>query len=183
MSTPIFTIQGADSQRTFSGEAMQEQDHWWFDSNHVQATKPQLHDYLQVEMGWSQALQEEGVNRRCIPAQNKQERWQVWLEAQHIWTMRLTQKLAWAWLVPFTVIHWVSPYADELELPMSIQIHSVQPVWCLDPVINDPLICQHMEPPPPVKVDGEEEYQLLSIAENRIYQTKLHYHLRSTGYN
>ena len=77
----------------------------------------------------------------------------------------------------------MSPYAYELELPASIRIYRVQPVSLLDPVVNDPLDGQQVKPPPPVEVDGEEEYQVLSVEDSRMYRSQLQYLIRWTAYD
>jgi hypothetical protein len=41
----------------------------------------------------------------------------------------------------------VSPYAYELELPVSMRIHPVQSVSLLDPAVEDPLAGQVVPPP------------------------------------
>jgi len=63
----------------------------------------------------------------------------------------------------------VSPYAYELESPASIRIHRVQPVLILDMVVEVPIVGQCVEPPPPVEVDGEEEYQVSSVEDSHVY--------------
>lgn len=65
------------------------------------------------------------------------------------------------------------PFAYESELPASIQIHSVQPVSLLDTVVDDPLVGQWIEHPPQVEVDGEEEYQVSSVEDSRVYRKQL----------
>jgi len=60
----------------------------------------------------------------------------------------------------------VSPYTYKLELPASIRIHRVQPISLLDPVVEDPLEGQVVLPPPPVEVEGEEEYQLSCVEDS-----------------
>jgi len=89
-------------------------------------------------MRWSQLVQQEGANPGRVPAPNIQEDSQVWLDARNIQTTRPTRKLDWKRLGPFRVVHQISPYAYELQLPASIRIHQVQPVSLLDPVVNDP---------------------------------------------
>jgi predicted GH43/DUF377 family glycosyl hydrolase len=59
----------------------------------------------------------------------------------------------------------------------------VQPVLLLDPVIEDPLEGQVVPSPPPVEVDGEEEYQLPGVEDSRVYRNQLQYLVRSTGYD
>jgi len=143
----------------------------------------QIHQHLRVEMRQSQALQEEGANRGQIPAPNIQEGSQVWLDARHVRSTRPTRMLNWKQLGPFTVVHRVSPYAYTLELPASIRIHPVQPVSLLDQVVNDPLDRQQVKPPPLVEMDGEEEYQVLSVEDSRMYRSQLQYLIRWTGYD
>jgi hypothetical protein len=77
----------------------------------------------------------------------------------------------------------VSPYASELELPVSIRILSVQPVSLLDPVLDDPLEGEVVAAPPPVEVDEEEEYQVSSGEDSRVYWNQLQYLIRWTGYD
>jgi hypothetical protein len=67
----------------------------------------------------------------------------------------------------------VSLYAYELDLLVSIRIHRVQPVSLLDPVVEDPLEGQVVLPPPSVEVDGEEEYQVSSVEDSRMYRSQL----------
>ena len=62
----------------------------------------------------------------------------------------------------------VSPYAYELELPASIQIHRVQPVSIWDTVVENPFVGQRVEPRPAAEVDGAEEYQVPSIENSRV---------------
>ena len=77
----------------------------------------------------------------------------------------------------------MSPYAYELELPASIRIHREQPVSLLDPVVEDPLVGQVVPPPPPVEVDGEEEYQVAGVEDSRMYRSQLQYLVRWTCYD
>jgi hypothetical protein len=77
----------------------------------------------------------------------------------------------------------VSPKAYQLELPAWIQIHQVQPVSHLDVVVEDPFICQRVEPPPLVEINGEEEYQVSSVEDSRVYRNQLQYLIKWTGYD
>jgi hypothetical protein len=64
-----------------------------------------------------------------------------------------------------------------------MRIHRVQPVSLLDPVAEDPLEGQVVLPPPPVEVDGEEEYQVSSVEDSRMYRSQLQYLIRWMGYD
>jgi hypothetical protein len=77
----------------------------------------------------------------------------------------------------------VSPDAYELKLPGSIRIHQGQPDVLLDLVVEDPMVGQHVEPPPSVEVEGEEEYQVSSVEDSRVYRNQLQYLTWWTGYD
>jgi len=49
--------------------------------------------------------------------------------------------------------------------------------------VNCRLEGQQDDPPPPVEVDGEEEYQVSSVEDSRMYQSQLQYLTRWTGYD
>jgi len=143
----------------------------------------QIDEHLRVEMKQSLAVQEEGANRVRIPGPNIQVGSKVWLDARHVPTTRPIPKLDWKRQGPFRVRKQVSPYAYELDLPASIRIHRVQPVLLWDPVVEDPLKGQVVPPPPAVEVDGEEEYQVSSVEDSRVYRSQLQYLIRWTGYD
>jgi len=42
---------------------------------------------------------------------------------------------------------------------------------------------QVVAPPPPVEVDGEEEYQVSSLEDSRVYRNQLQYLIRWTRYD
>ena len=50
-------------------------------------------------------------------------------------------------------------------------------------MVEDPLVGQRIEPPPPVEVDGEDEYQVASVEGSRMYRNQLQYLIQSTGYD
>jgi len=48
--------------------------------------------------------------------------------------------------------------------------------------VDDPVAGQRIEPPPPVEVDGEEEYQVSSVENSSMCRSQLQYLIRWTGY-
>jgi len=156
--TSFFASQGVHCRTSLSGESTQQWDNRRFDQDQVQTTMQQIHDHLSVEMRWSQAVQDEGANKGRIPARNILEWSPGWLDTRHVRTTRPTRQSVWKWSGPFRVVRQVSQYAYGIDLPTSIWIHRVHPVSYLDPVVNNQLDGQQIYPPPPVEVDGEEEY-------------------------
>jgi hypothetical protein len=126
---------------------------------------------------------EAGANRKRLPAPQVQQGTKVWLDARHIRTTRPSRKLDWKQLEPYTVIRQVSPYAYELELPRSLQIHPVHHVSLLDPVAEYPLPGQVVTPPPSVELDGDQEYQVERVEDSRMYRNRLQYLVRWTGFD
>ena len=65
-----------------------------------------------------------------------------------------------------TLVGWAF-YAYELDLPPSIRIHPVFHVNLLRPAASNPVPGQHNPPPPPVEVDGLEEWHVEEILNSR----------------
>ena len=181
--TPFYGVKGVNPWMTFAGEPTGEQYQRSTYADHVQATMQQFHDHLQVEMRRSPVVQRNGANRGRIPAPIIQQHSQVWLVARRIRTTSPTRKPDSEGFCPFTVVRQMSPYALELDWPVSIWIHLIQPVSLLDAVASDALRGQRIEPPLLFQVDGEEKYQVSSIEHCQMYRNQLQYHIRLTGYD
>lgn len=63
----------------------------------------------------------------------------------------------------------------ELELPAQMKIHPVFHVMLLHLHKESDLEGRYQEPPPPVEVEGEEEYEIEEILDSRIWQRQLQY--------
>ena len=61
--------------------------------------------------------------------------------------------------------------------------HLVFHVSLLEPAFSDPLPGQRNTPPPPIIVDGEEEWLVENIVSSCIRHRKLQYLVKWTGYN
>lgn len=53
----------------------------------------------------------------------------------------------------------------------------------LDPVAEDPLPGQVVTLPPPVEVEGDQEYQVEWVEDSHVYRNQLQYLVRWTGYD
>ena len=141
-----------------------------------------LHDHLRVEMNRALKIQKEQANERRLPAPRYEPGDKVWLNAKNIKTRRPSIKLDHRRLGPYEVIESVTPRAIRLRLPETVRLHPVFHVSLLEPTADDPYPGQLQPPPPPVEVDGEEEWLVDDILDARIRYRKLQYLVKWTGY-
>jgi hypothetical protein len=74
-----------------------------------------------------------------------------------------------------------------LELAEGMRIHPVFHVSLLEPAADDPYPGQRPDPPPPVEIDGELEWQVDEVLDSRWTgrerNRKLEYLVKWTGYD
>ncbi|CEJ61941.1 hypothetical protein PMG11_03668 [Penicillium brasilianum] len=127
-------------------------------------------DWAQAAIASAQALQEEQANRRrqAAPVYKKDD-W-VWLNLRNIRTRRPSKKLDWLH-ARYRVVDVPSPFTVRLNVPTGI--HPVFHIELVRPAATDPFPSQLVDDsqPPPLLVDGEEEYeveQILAIRRRKI---------------
>jgi hypothetical protein len=125
----------------------------------------QITTFLQDEMALAQARYEEAANRNRHTGPTFRVGQKVWLDARNIKTLRPLKKLDWKNLGPFEITEILSPFACRLALPPSIKIHPVFNVYLLHAANEDPLPYQVLEPPPPVEVDGVEQWEVEDVVD------------------
>lgn len=107
----------------------------------------------------------------------------VWLEATNINTDRPSRKLSARRLGPFKVKEAISTHAYRLELPPTMKVHDVCHISLLTPHRADTIPGRQFDEPPPVVVDGEEEYIAQEIKNSRYYRNRLQYLVHWEGYD
>ncbi|KAF8687099.1 hypothetical protein RHS03_09998, partial [Rhizoctonia solani] len=106
---------------------------------------------------------------------------EAWLDAKNVKLKTLSPKLTKQRLGPFKVIEKISNRAYRLELPPSMRIHNVFYVGLLSKVKQDKN--QAFENcPPPVTVDGEEEYEVEGITNAEERNGKWFFRVKWKGY-
>lgn len=145
-------------------------------------------DFLRTELISAQGRYEEQANRSRRPARRFHEGQLVWLDARNIRTLRPQKKLDWKNLGPFPIKQVVSPYAYKLDLPASMRIHPVFNVSLLRPAANDPVPGQRQPAPPPVEVEGFEEWEVQEVVDSRWERRgrggpRLRYTVKWVGYD
>ncbi|QRW25857.1 Retrotransposable element Tf2 protein [Rhizoctonia solani] len=106
---------------------------------------------------------------------------EVWLDARNINLKTLSPKLSEQCLGPFKVIEKISKRAYRLELPPTMRIHNVFYVGLLSKVKRDNK-CAFVSRPPPITVDGEEEYEVEGITDMEERNGKWFFRVKWKGY-
>ncbi|KAF8751558.1 hypothetical protein RHS01_08347 [Rhizoctonia solani] len=106
---------------------------------------------------------------------------EAWLDAKNVKLKTLSPKLTEQRLGPFKVIEKISDQAYRLELPPTMQIHDVFYVGLLSKVKRDSSRAFE-NCPPPVTVDGEEEYEVKGITDAEERDGKWFFRVKWKGY-
>ncbi|QRW23889.1 Retrotransposable element Tf2 protein [Rhizoctonia solani] len=106
---------------------------------------------------------------------------EAWLDAKNVKLKTLSPKLTEQRLGPFKVTQKISDRAYRLELPPSMRIHDVFYVGLLSKVKRDKKRTFENRPPP-VTVDGEEEYKVEGISDAKERNGKWFFRVKWKGY-
>jgi len=107
----------------------------------------------------------------------------VWLLPRNIRTTRPCKKLDYKKIGPFKILAKIGTSAYKLDLPTSMRIHNTFHISLLELYNDNKLPSQRSEPPPPIVIEGEPEYELEEIVDSRLHYNKLQYRAKWTGYS
>lgn len=164
-TSPFFTNYGFHPRMGFEPVAT-EQKPATRDANEFALTMKAIVSHLRSEMTAAQARQKEYANRSRHPAPCYRVGDLVWLNTKNIRTLRPKKKLDWKHIGPFPVTKVVSPYSYRLELPAAIRIHPVFHVSLLRPAYQDHVPGQNPDPPPPIEVEGHDEWEVEEVVDS-----------------
>ena len=92
---------------------------------------------------------------------------EVWLDVRNLKIRTPFRKLSpWRYR-PFKVLQRISPVAYRIELPQTMKIHNVFHVDLLIPHRQTEAYGETYRQPPPELIDGEEEYEIEEIIDQR----------------
>ena len=139
-------------------------------------------EFVREQIGLAQTRMEHFADASRKPAPAYQPGDKVWLSSRNLRTQRPSKKLDSKNLGPFKVLEKVGATSYRLQLPASMQIHPVfhSNLLRLDP--DNPLPGQVQEPPPPIEIEGEEEFEVSKIKDSRRYRGRLQYRVDWMGY-
>jgi len=146
-----------------------------------------LHQYLCEEMANTQLRYQGPADVKRTPAPDFQVGNQVYVKAKYFRSTRPSKKLSEKNLGPYTIIAQVGSLSFTLRLPDSM--HAVHPIFHvsqLELAIPNTIPDRIQPPPPPVKVDGEPEFEISKILDSKVdcrhKMCKLLYLVRWSGY-
>jgi len=142
----------------------------------------QLHDTLQAERTEAQLRHKEYYDAGRKPDPNLQSGDMVWLLPRNIRTTRPCKKLDYKKIGPFRILARIGESAYKLDLPPSMRIHNTFHMSLLELYQDDKFCSQQAQPPPPIIIEGEPEYELEQIIDSRLHYGKLQYRAKWTGY-
>jgi len=124
-------------------------------------------------------------NRRRIPAPELKPGDLVWIDNSDIQTTRPSRKLSHRNYGPYPVERRVGHGAYRVKLPPSLRrLHPVFPIVKLYPAADDPIPGRRTRPPPPpVLVEGNEEFEVEKILNSRVRWRRLEYLVKWKGYD
>jgi hypothetical protein len=106
----------------------------------------------------------------------------VWLLRRNLKIHRPNDKLDYRHLEPFRASKQVNEVAYRLDLPSFMKIHLVFHVSLLEPYRESTIPGQLPAPPPPIEINGEEEFEVSKISDSRINRRRLEYLVHWQGY-
>jgi transposase InsO family protein len=182
-TSPFFANRGFDPQCQFDLTPATTND---VNDRHALTTSKtlsEIHSHLHAEINRANHRYQDNADKHRLPSPNYQPGDLVWLDARNWKTRRPSRKLDNKRHSPFKVLAKVSPYAYRMELPPTMKCHKVHHVLLLEPAAHDPYLGQWPDPPPPVEIDGKDEYFIEAILDSWIHRRKLQYLVKWIGYD
>src|SRR3979490_2472395 len=147
----------------------------------------QLHDALKEQISHAQSRYQTWADAQRLPAREFAIGSSAFFKAQFCRTTRPSKKLAEKFLGPFEIIARAGSHSYTLQLPDNMRVvHLGSHVSMLDPAAPNVIPNRVQSPPPPVKINGDIEYEIAEILDSKVDQRRRHcnllYLVRWAGY-
>ena len=131
----------------------------------------EIQEILQDNMLIAQADYERHANRHRGLAPRYKIRDLVWLDTTNLFTKRPSRKLENCHAGKYQVKKIISNYTIKLDLLSDLHVHPIFHVNHLEPATTDnPHPGYVQSPGPPIKVDGETEYEVTAIVNSQLFR-------------
>ena len=128
-----------------------------------------LHQFLHEDMAHAQERYQGPADAKRSPAPDFKVGDQIFVKAKYFRSTRPSKKLSEKNLGPYTIIAQAGTHSFTLRLPDSMKsVHPVFHVSQLEPSVPNIIPNRVQSPPPPVKVDGEPEYEISEILDSKV---------------
>jgi hypothetical protein len=107
----------------------------------------------------------------------------VWLSAKNITTTAPSKKLAAKQLGPYRILSKVGELDYELDLPVAMKIHPIFHVQLLHPHTESNIEGRIQLPPPPIIIEGEEEFEVEKVLDSRLFRRSFQYLVKWKGFS
>ena len=145
-------------------------------------TMRSTHNQLRVSLTKAIEDQERFANRHRKDTPSLEPGDLVWLNSKNITSLRPSKKLDYKRLGPFEIKKMINPVAFELSFPPWIKSHPVFHVSLLEKVKINDLSDREQTNPPPVPVEGHDEFMVHEILDSRRHYNRLQYLIDWEGY-
>jgi len=146
----------------------------------------ELHENLKSHIQTAQERYQKAADHRRLPPPEFKVGQKAFVKAQFFQTTRPSKKLSEKNLGPYEIIAQPSSGSFTLRLPESMRmVHPVYHVSMLEPHFPSSIPNRTVDPPPPVEIEGEVEYEIAEILDTKLdrrRRCKLLYLVRWTGY-
>ena len=134
-----------------------------------------LHTTLKEQIRTAQSCYQTSANACHTPPLSFPTSSHAFIKAQFFHTTQPSKKLVEKYLGPFEVIAQVGMHSFMLRLPDSMQaVHPIFHVSMLEPTHSNVILEHTQLPPPPVKINGEPEYEISEILDSKINKCRKH---------
>ena len=107
----------------------------------------------------------------------------VWIDAKNLAMTQPSRKLSYKRLGPYEIVCQIGPLDYEVRIPRAWRIHPVFHVDLLRPHPVDKIPGRAPSNPPPVEVDGQEEFEVEEVVDSRKGRGgKIFYKVKWKGY-
>ena len=83
---------------------------------------------------------------------------------------------------PYRILEKIG-HSYRIDLPQTIRVHLVFSLDKLQKASNDPLLGQRNDPPLPIQVNGDDEWEVDEILASKVVRGSLRYRVRWKGYD